>query len=100
MELEESRDKAMATMEHHQLQTKRNFDKKATPRHFRVGDMVLKWDELRNRPGKHSKFDSMWSGPFLITECKEHNAFQLSNMNGENLHIPVNGIHLKRCFEV
>lgn len=100
MELEESRDKARKTLEYHQLQTKRTFDKKATAKNFKEGDIVLKWDVLKSGPGKHTKFDHLWAGPFIIIECKEHNAFQLSNMDGEKLSIPVNGIHLKCCFEV
>ena len=100
MELEEMWDKEMKDMEYHQLQMKRSFDKKSTVKVFKEGDVVLRWDVLKSRPGQHTKFDKMWSGPFIITECKEHNAFQLSKMNGERLHILVNGIHLKPCFEV
>ena len=100
LELEEIRSKAMQNMEFQELQTKRAFDKKARSRSFKVGDLVLKWDELKSRPGKHSKFDAFWSGPFIIIECKEHNAFQLSTMDGDVLPISVNGIHLKPCFEV
>lgn len=38
------------------------FDKKASPRDFQLGDIVLKWDELKSRTGKHTKFDAMWAG--------------------------------------
>lgn len=100
MELEEIRDKSMKTMEFHQLQTKKVFDKKATPRVFKEGYVVLKWDELKSRPRNHTKFDSMWSGLFVITKCKEHNVFQLSKMDGEVPPILVNGIHLKLYCEV
>lgn len=47
-----------------------NFDKKARVRIFREGDLVLKWDADREKPGKHSKFDALWSGPYLIFSCK------------------------------
>ena len=58
LELEEIKNKAMQTMEYQQLQTKRVFDKKAKSRFFKVGDLVLKWDELKSMPSKHSKFDA------------------------------------------
>ena len=45
---------------------KRTFDKKASPRNFQLGDIVLKWDKLKNRPGKHTKFDAMWAGLYII----------------------------------
>ncbi len=77
---------------------KRSFDKKARARIFRDGDLVLKWDADREKPGRHSKFDSLWSGPYLIASCKLANVFQLSRPNGEVLPIPVNGIFLKACF--
>lgn len=40
------------------------------------GDLVLKWDEDRAKPGKHKKFDSMWSGPYQIARVVGVNAFE------------------------
>ncbi|GLJ18197.1 hypothetical protein SUGI_0321720 [Cryptomeria japonica] len=98
MELEEVRKQALLTIENHQAQIKMNFDKKATLRVFNEGDLVLKWDELKSKPRKHSKFDAMWDGPYIIIEKKQHNAFQHSKLNGETLPILVNGIYLKSCL--
>lgn len=98
LELEEKRNRAMESLEIHQQQVKRSFDKKAKVRVFREGDLVLKWDSNRAKPGKHSKFDPLWSGPYLISECKQNTTFQLSRPNRDILPIPVNGIHLKPCF--
>lgn len=98
MELEENRKKAMQILEVHQQQVKRNFDKKARVRIFREGNLVLKWGVDRAKIGRHSKFDPYWSAPYLITSCKQANAFQLSRPNGEVLPILVNGIYLKPYF--
>lgn len=95
MELEETRDRASKTLEAHQTQVKRSFDKRTANRSFKEGDLVLKWDEDKEKPGKHTKFDASWSGPYIITSCKEANAFPLSKLDGKELFIPVNGIHLK-----
>ena len=46
------------------------FDKKATAKVYSKGDLVLKWDENRAKLGRHSKFDAMWSGPYVIISCK------------------------------
>ena len=62
---------------------------------FQLGDIVLKWDELKSRPRKHMKFDAMWAGPYIIMGTTQNNAFHLSTLDGEDLGIPVNGIHLK-----
>ncbi|KAH9325406.1 hypothetical protein KI387_005584, partial [Taxus chinensis] len=57
---------------------------------FNEGDIVLKWDADRAKPGRHIKFDTIWSVPYMISACKEHNTFKLSKLNGEELPIPVN----------
>ena len=49
---------------------KRSFDKKAKSRVFREGYLVLKWDVDIEKVGRHSKFDTLWSGPNVIISCK------------------------------
>ena len=49
----------MHTLEVHQQQVKRSFDKKATTRFYSKEDLVLKWDADRAKLGRHSKFDAM-----------------------------------------
>lgn len=75
MELEEIRDKSMQDMEFHKIQTERSSDKRARIKNFKVGDVVLQWDEFRSKLGRHTKFDSFWGGPFVIIECKGSDAF-------------------------
>ncbi|XP_059078017.1 uncharacterized protein LOC131876595 [Cryptomeria japonica] len=98
MELEETRNEAFRKIEIHHSQMKKTFDKKAISRTFNEGDLVFKWDELKLRPDRHTKFDAMWDGPYIITKKKQHNTFQLSKLDGEVLLIPFNEIHLKPCF--
>ena len=98
MELEEKRSQAMQTLETHQHQVKKSFDRKDRVKIFREGDLVLKWDANSEKLGRHSKFDTLWSGPYLIVSCKQANASQLSKPGGEVLPIPVNGIYLKPYF--
>ena len=88
----------MQTLEAYQQQMKKRFDKKAKLKTFREGDLVLKWDADREKPRRHSKFDALWSGPYVIVSCKQANAFQLSTPDGEFLPISVNGIYLKPRF--
>jgi hypothetical protein len=66
---------------------------------FQIGDWVLKWDALRQEKGKHSKFDSLWTGPFMITQVQNNNTFILQNLEGEEVFSgPVNGRFLKLYF--
>ncbi|KAH9291919.1 hypothetical protein KI387_042893, partial [Taxus chinensis] len=54
MELEETREHALQTIEKDQASIKRCFDKKERTRTFQEGDLVLKWDADRAKPGRHS----------------------------------------------
>ena len=98
MELEEKRHQAIETLDAYQQKAKRSFDKKDIAKVFKEGYLILKWDADRGKEGRHSKFNALWSGPYIITSCKGSNAFQLSRRTGEVLLILVNGIHLKLCF--
>lgn len=42
------------------------FDKGTKKEDFHIGDLVLKWDAQHQDPGKNSKFDALWLGPFKI----------------------------------
>ncbi|KAH9288850.1 hypothetical protein KI387_032967, partial [Taxus chinensis] len=55
VKLEESKNSTMTKIEQHQQATKKWFDRKARPQNFKVGDLVLKWDADRAKPGHHSK---------------------------------------------
>ncbi|KAH9307482.1 hypothetical protein KI387_035393, partial [Taxus chinensis] len=79
-------------MEKEQTLIKRNFDKKAKARTFQVGDLVLaKWDADRAKPGRIHIQNLM---PFGVASTwsqngkgtKKRNAFQLSTLDGEELH--------------
>ena len=56
---------------------KRLFDKRTKAADFKIGDKFLKWDSRRKGKGKHSKFDSLWQGPYIIQATVGPNAFFL-----------------------
>jgi hypothetical protein len=63
---------------------KRWFDKhKAKEKNFEVGDLVLKWDKVNEPKGKHSKFQSLWLGPFQVAEKIGVGTYCLQNLRGE-----------------
>jgi hypothetical protein len=85
--------------EAHQKRIKDTFDRKTKVDDFQVGDWVLKWDALRQDKGKHDKFVSLWTGPFMINKVQHKNTFIMQNMEGEEmLGGPVNGHFLKLYF--
>ena len=62
-------DKTKSKFETHKKIVKHWFDKKyVSEKEFQVGDLVLKWDKPHEDKGKHSKFQKLWLGPYLIEE--------------------------------
>lgn len=93
--LEEKREKLIDHIIEHQRRVKTFFDKRATPRKFKQGDMVLLWDKRREAKGKHHKFDSLWMGPFRIQRINQNNSYILAYPSGETLPLSYNGQDLK-----
>ncbi len=59
------------------------------------GDQVLLWDKRKEPKGDHSKFESLWKGPFEISEELGSNAFKLQYPNGDEPPLSFNGQDLK-----
>jgi hypothetical protein len=96
LNLKEIRDKTKSKFETHQQTIKRWFDKKfSSEKEFQVGDLVLKWDKPHEDKGKHSKFQQLWLGPYLIKEKIGQGTFRLQNLQGEIDSLPINGQILK-----
>jgi len=57
-EVHQIREKLVKKSAAHQKKIKEAFDKGTQTYNFQVGDMVLKWDELKEKKGNHGKFDA------------------------------------------
>ncbi|XP_056697655.1 uncharacterized protein [Spinacia oleracea] len=94
-ELDELRFEAYKNHRLYKEQTKKFHDKMIQKREFNIGDKVLLYNSrLRLFPGK---LKSRWSGPFTITEVKEHRAIEVASENGTKFK--VNGQRLKLYTE-
>jgi hypothetical protein len=98
IELDENRRKALDQSIRNQEKVKKTFDKSSKQRDFQIGDTVLLWDKRKEKPGNHGKFDSLWTGPYIIQDVAGKNSFFLSRLDGEKLMLPVNGQLLKLFF--
>ena len=95
VEVHQIKDQLVEKSAAHQKRIKEAFDIKAKMENFQVGDLVLKWDALKEKKGNH-KFDALWTGPFVITQIRKNNTFMLRSMEGETVFDgPVNGRFLK-----
>ena len=83
----------------YQKKIKETFDRKAKVDNFQVGGWVLKWDALKEKKGNHGKFDSLWTGSFVIAQIQQNNTFILHNLEGEDVFgYTINGRFLKLYF--
>ena len=78
-------------------QLKSHFDSHFHPHTFNEGDLVLVYDQAKNKLGK-GKFDSMWYNPYVIHRYLGKGAYILANSNGHLLKNPHNGLYLKRFY--
>ena len=95
-EIHQIREQLVEKSATHQKKIKEAFEKRRKSDNFQVGDLVLKWDALKETKGNHGKFDAFWTGPFIISYIQWNNTFMLKSMGGETLFDgPVNGHFLK-----
>eukprot|EP00253_Pinus_taeda_P035287 PITA_35287 len=95
-EVHQIRDQLIEKSATHQKRIKEAFDRKEKMDNFQVGDLVLKWDALKEKKGNHGNFDALWIGPFVISQIQGKNTFMLQSMEGETIFYgPVNGWFLK-----
>eukprot|EP00253_Pinus_taeda_P006696 PITA_06696 len=79
-----------------QEKLKRMFDKKVKAEDFWGGSKVLRWDSRREDKGKHSKFNFLWKGPYIISVVQANNTYFLRSVDGSMTEEgPVNGRMLK-----
>ena len=95
----ELRKNAKDNFNQHQVIIKIWFDKiKSGTKKFDVGDLVLKWDNPNVEKGKHTKFQHLWIGPYLVTKKLGPATYKLQYLQGQEEGLPVNGLCLKHYF--
>ena len=57
-ELHQIREQLVEKVAAHQKEIKDVFERKAKTDNFQIGDLVLKWDALKEKKGNHGKFDA------------------------------------------
>ena len=82
LHLEENCRDALQNLVARQKQIKASFDKKTTSRNFSPGELVLMWNKAKEDPGKHTKFEFLWIGPFIIHQDYGNNSYLLAHLDG------------------
>ena len=93
--IEEERRDLVDHITNHQARVKNIFDWKVRTQNFMKGHQVLLWDKRKGPKGVHTKFKSLFKGPFIISKELGSNAFKLQYLTGEDLSLSYNGQDIK-----
>ncbi|KAK4707295.1 hypothetical protein R3W88_033142 [Solanum pinnatisectum] len=75
----------------------RAYKKRVHPRHFEVGQLVLK-RILPHQEEAKGKFAPNWQGPYLIKEVLTKGALHLTDVEGKITRMIVNADAVKRYY--
>ncbi|OMJ17852.1 Retrovirus-related Pol polyprotein from transposon [Smittium culicis] len=62
-----------------------------------VGDMVLQYDNTLGKQ-REQKLSNRWYGPFVITKDNNNGSYNIRELNGVDIKLPIAGNRLKRYF--
>ena len=77
----------------------RQYDAIVNPRHFNIGDFVLKKVFLATKNLAHGKLGPNWEGPYRVINCKRQGSYYLEALNGGKLEHPWNVEHLRKYYQ-
>lgn len=97
--LDEQRDYALWNIEKRQHTVKKYFDKRAKNDSFQVGQKILLWDSAHVDKGKHTKFQRLWIGLYIVSSVVGQNSYLLSDEDSRLLAYTMNGSHLKPYYD-
>ncbi|XP_049388505.1 uncharacterized protein LOC125852866 [Solanum stenotomum] len=95
--IDEKRLTAVCFGQLYQQRIARAYNKKVRPRHFEVGQLVLK-RILPHQEEAKGKFSSNWQGPYLIKEVLSKGALHLTDVEEKIAGIIVNADAVKRYY--
>ena len=69
------------------------------PRHFNIGDLVLKRVSLATKDPTHEKLGPNWEGPYKVIYSKKRGSYYLEAFDGRKLEHPWNVEHLRKYYQ-
>ena len=77
----------------------RQYDAMVKPRHFNLGDLVLRKVSLATKNLAYGKLGPNWEGPYKVINFKMQGSYYLEALDGRKLEHPWNVEHLKRYYQ-
>ena len=63
----------------------RQYDAMVKPKHFNIGDLILKRVSLATRNPAHGKLGPNWEGPYKVINFKRQGSYYLEALDGRKL---------------
>ena len=77
----------------------RQYNAMVKPRHFNIGDIILKRVSLATKNPTHGKFGPNWERLYRVIDCKRQRSYYLETLDGRKLEYPWNVEHLRRYYQ-
>ena len=77
----------------------RQYDALVKPRHFNIGDLVMKKVSLATKNPTHGKFGPNWEEPYRVINCKRQGSYYFEALGGRKLEHPWNVEHLRKYYQ-
>ena len=77
----------------------RQYDAMVKPKHFNIGDLVLKRVSLTTINPAHGKLRPNWEGLYRVINFKRQGSYYLEALDGRKLEHPWNVKHLRRYYQ-
>ena len=77
----------------------RQYDAMVKPRHFNIGDLVLKRVTLATKNPAYGKLGPNWEGRYRVINCKRQEFYYLEALDGWRLEHPWNVEHLRKYHQ-
>ena len=93
-------EKRLTSVCHGQLYQKRMaraYNRKVRPRHFEVGQLVLR-RILPHQVEAKGKFSPNWQGPFMVKKVLPNGALYLTDVEGKMVEVAINADAVKRYY--
>ncbi|RVW36797.1 hypothetical protein CK203_103355 [Vitis vinifera] len=96
---DEVRETASIRMADYQQRAAAHYNRKARPRSFQNGTLVLRKVFENTAEIGAGKFQANWEGPYIVSKTSESGAYHLQKLDGTSLLRPWNVSNLKQYYQ-
>ncbi|RVW24154.1 hypothetical protein CK203_087035 [Vitis vinifera] len=96
---DEVRETASIRMADYQQRAAAHYNRKARPRNFKSGTLVIRKVFENTVEIGAGKFQANWEGPYIVSKTSESGAYHLQKLDGTPLLRPWNVSNLKQYYQ-